>query len=139
MSTVCEIAFSAQRAAEMTEPIAGSIRHWQDLPELETLDLYTPAAASGADPYVDDGPAPACLALLAFPSFEALDRAAHHARFKTGLAGLGMVVLSCTAMQRSEHAVAGTERPAPLTASFVYVVRYHRSAEAEALFVRPYL
>jgi len=139
MSTVCEIAFSAQRAAEMAGPITGSIRYWQDLPDLETLDLYTPAASSGADPYVDDGPAPACLALLAFPSLDALDRAAHHARFKTGLAGLGMDVLTCTAMQRSEHAVAGTERPAPLTASFVYVVRYHRPAEDEALFVRHYL
>jgi uncharacterized protein (TIGR02118 family) len=139
MSTVCELAFSAQRAAEMTELITGSIRYWQDLPELETLDLYTPAAASGADPYVDDGPAPACLALLAFPSFEALDRAAHHARFKTGLRVLGTDVLTCTAMQRSEHAAAGTERPAPLTAQFSYVVRYHRPAEDEAAFVRHYL
>ena len=139
MSTVCELAFSAQRAAEMTELITGSIQYWQDLPELETLDLYMPAAASGADPYVDDGPAPACLALQGFPSFEALDRAAHHARFKTGLRVLGTDVLTCTAMQRSEHAVAGTERPAPLTASFSYVVRYHRPVEDEAVFVRHYL
>jgi uncharacterized protein (TIGR02118 family) len=139
MSTVCEIAFSAQRMAEMAELITGSIRHWRDLPELETLDLYTPAASSGADPHVDDGPAPACLALLAFPSIEALYRAAHHARFKTGLRVLGTNVLTCTAMQRSEHAVAGAAAPVPLAARFSYVVRYHRPAEDEAVFVRHYL
>ena len=35
--------------------------------------------------------------------------------------------------------MAGTERPAPLTASFSYVVRYHRPVEDEAVFVRHYL
>ncbi len=46
MSTVCEIAFSAPRAARRR--IYRVLRYWQDLPELETLDLYTPAAASQA-------------------------------------------------------------------------------------------
>jgi hypothetical protein len=139
MSIVCEIAFAAPRFSEAACSDEDAPLQWHDLPDLESLDLYTPAAASGADPYVDDGPAPACLALLAFPSFEALDRAAHHARFKTGLRVLGTDVLTCTAMQRSEHAAAGTERPAPLTASFSYVVRYHRPVEDEAVFVRHYL
>ena len=35
--------------------------------------------------------------------------------------------------------MGGTERPAPLAARFSYVVRYHRPAEDEAVFVRHYL
>ena len=139
MSIVCEIAFAPPRLGEAACSAVDAPFQWQDLPELESLDLYTPAASSGADPHVDDGPAPACLALLAFPSIEALYRAAHHARFKTGLRVLGTNVLTCTAMQRSEHAVAGAAAPVPLAARFSYVVRYHRPAEDEALFIQHYL
>ncbi len=140
MTIVCEIAFAAPagNAAALAGPLK-PIRHWADVADLIFLDLYTPAAASAADPYVDDATAPACLALLAFPSLDALDRAVRHARFKSGLAALGTSVLGCTAMQRSEHAIAGADTPAPLNAPFSYVVRYHRPAEDEALFVRHYL
>ncbi|HEY7245792.1 MAG TPA: EthD family reductase [Xanthobacteraceae bacterium] len=140
MTIVCEIAFLAARSASSAQ--AGPVElttAWACLPDLIFLDLYTAARASAADPYVDDGAAPACLALLAFPSAEALERAADHARFKTGLTALGTSVLACTAMQRSEHAIADADAHAPLTAQFSYVVRYHRPAEDEALFVRHYL
>jgi len=139
MSTVCEVAFSAPRAAEMKEGITDSLRYWQDLPELETLDLYTPASAADADPYVDDGAAPAYLTLLAFPSLPALHSAAHHPGFRSALEGLGDAILTCTAMRRSEHTVAGADAPTPLNAPFSYVVRYHRPAEDEALFIQHYL
>jgi EthD domain len=136
MSIVCEIAIAAANSACFD---ADPLRHWRDLPELQALDLYTPAAVPGVDPYVDDGAAPAHLALLAFSSLGALDRAADHARFKTGLAALGTDILTCTAMRRSEHPVAGTDAPAPLSAQFSYVVRYHRPAEDETSFVQHYL
>jgi uncharacterized protein (TIGR02118 family) len=77
--------------------------------------------------------------VLAFPSLEALDRAARHPRFGAGLASIGIVVLSCTAMRRTDHAIAGADAPAALTAPFSYVVRYHRPAEDEELFVRHYV
>jgi hypothetical protein len=138
MRTVCEIAFSP-RSTEMLPATPELLRHLRELPELESLDLYTPAAASGPDPFVDDGGAPACLALLVFPSLPALDRAARHATFSGVLAELGDAILNCTAMGRSEHVVAGADAPAPMDAPFSYVVRYHRPAEDEALFVRHYL
>lgn len=140
MTVVCEIAFIAASApcSELAGPVE-PVRDWAGLPELIFLDVYTPAAGSTADPYVDDGAAPACLALLAFPSLDALERAARRAQFKTGLAALGTRVLSCTAMQRSEHAIADADAPAPLNAPFSYVVRYHRPAQDETLFVRHYL
>jgi uncharacterized protein (TIGR02118 family) len=137
MGLVCEVAI----ARTIAEPaaMASALLQWQALPELETLDFYTPAAGSAADPYVDDGIAPACLAKLAFPSLEALERAARHPQFKVGLAHLGKDVLTCTVMRRSDHPVARTDAHAPLSAPFSYVVRYHRPAEDESLFVRHYV
>src|SRR5947209_5515163 len=140
MTIVCEIAFAAARADPpgAAGPLE-TIGHWAGLPDLIFLDLYTPAVASAADPYGDDGVAPASHALLAFPSRDALDRAAQDERFKSGLMAPGSGILSCTAMERSEQAVADADAPAPLTAPFSYVVRYHRPAEDEALFVQHYI
>lgn len=140
MTIVCEVAFVTPRPAPSgLTGLVEFIRHWAGLPELLFLDLYAPAAGSTADPYVDEGAAPSCLAKLAFPSLDALERASRGTRFKAGLAGLEKDVLSCTAMRRSEHAVAGADAPALLTAPFSYVVRYHRPAEDEPVFVRHYL
>jgi uncharacterized protein (TIGR02118 family) len=139
MSVVCEVAIAAPAVGEPARSAAASLAQWQALPELVTLDFYMPAAGSAADPYVDDGAAAACLAKLAFPTLDALDRAARHPGFKAGLGGLGHHVLTCTAMRRSDHPVAAAGKPAPLIAPFSYVVRYHRPADDEALFVRHYL
>jgi len=135
MTVVCEITFVPPL------PSAGAelVRHLAGLPELVSLDLYTPARDNTADPYVQDGTAPAHLAVLAFASLEALDGAARHARFSAGLASIGSAVLSCTAMRRTDHAVAGADAPAALAAPFSYVVRYHRPAEDETEFVRHYV
>ena len=136
MNTVCEVAFAAPGSGRLAHE---TIELWAGLPELVSFDLYTPAADSAEDPYVQDGPASAWLAMLAFPSLETLERASRDQRFTAALAGLGKHVLTCTAMQRSHHPVAGADVPAPLNAPFSYVVRYHRPADDEALFVRHYI
>jgi uncharacterized protein (TIGR02118 family) len=141
MNTVCEIAFVAPGSIPSVPagPVAEFIRCLAGLPELVSLDLYTPSGGRAADPYVQNGATPAHLAMLAFLSLDALDRAARHARFRAGLAGMSNGVLTCTAMRRTDHAIAGADAPAALTAPFSYVVRYHRPAEDETLFVRHYV
>jgi uncharacterized protein (TIGR02118 family) len=140
MNTVCEVAIAASGSSSgPVERAPQAMELWAGLPELVSFDLYTPATAQAEDPYVQDGPAPAWLAMLAFPSLEALERATGDKRFMAILAGLGKRVLTCTAMQRSDYPVAGTDAPAPLHAPFSYMVRYHRPADDEALFVRHYI
>jgi uncharacterized protein (TIGR02118 family) len=140
MNTVCEVAIAAPVSLSgRSERVPAPMELWADLPGLVSFDLYTPAAQRAEDPYVQDGPAPTWLAMLAFPSLQALDRATQGKRFAAALAGLGQRVLTCTAMRRSDHAVAGATAPAPLHAAFSYVVRYHRPADDEVLFVRHYI
>jgi hypothetical protein len=140
MNTVCEVAIAAPgRASGPSVRTAEVIETWADLPELVSLDLYTPTTHEAHDPYVHEGPAPVWLAMLAFPSLEVLERATQDKRFTAALAGPEQRVLACTAMRRSNHPIAGTDAPAPLHAPFSYVVRYHRPAEDEALFVRHYI
>ena len=140
MNTVCEVAIAASGSSSgSVEHAPQAIELWAGLPELVSFDLYTPATVQAEDPYVQDGPAPAWLAMLAFPSLEALERATGAKHFIVTLADLGKRVLTCTAMQRSDHPVAGVDAPAPLHAPFSYVVRYHRPAADEALFVRHYI
>ena len=114
-------------------------RHWKGLPDLLALDVYAPAAGPVHDRYVQDGPAPMYLAMLAFASLDALDRAVRNAASTAGLSALETAVFSCTAMRRSDHPIAGETAPAALVAPFSYVVRYHRPAADEALFVRHYI
>jgi uncharacterized protein (TIGR02118 family) len=138
MNTVCEVAFAAPSPASLSHGRAPhAVELWTRLPELVSLDLYTPARERAEDPYVQDGPAPTWLAMLAFPTLEGLHRATQDKDFTAALAGLG--VLTCTAMRRSDHPIAGADAPAPLNAPFSYMVRYHRPADDEMLFVRHYI
>jgi len=139
MNTVCEVAFAAPGFSLSVGRAPAALELWAGLPELVSFDLYTPAARQAEDPYVQDGPAPAWLALLAFPALESLERATRDKRFTTALAGLGEHALTCTAMRRSDHPVAGADAAAALHAPFSYVVRYHRPADDEMLFVRHYI
>src|SRR2546423_15464394 len=116
MNTVCEVAIAASGSSSV-ERAAQAIEPWAGLPELVSFDLYTPATAQAEDHYVQDGPASAWLAMLAFPSLAALERATGAKRFIAPLADLGKRVLTCTAMQRSDHPVVGADAPAPLHAS----------------------
>jgi len=135
MTTVCEIAFVAGRAETADRFICGLAA----IPELEFLDHYAPAAGTPADPYCQDGVAPAQLVLLGFHSRDALEQACRHPGFAAAIAEQANGVLTCTAMRRIEHRLPDAPAPAPLAAPFSYVVRYHRPAEDEELFVRHYL
>lgn len=141
MTIVCEIAFvPAHPASDAAthQAASGLSRPWARLPGLLTLDLYRSAMSGICDPYVSDGLAPRQLLMLAFASREALDRATRDPALTAGLRTIGTVV-SCTAMRRSDHPVAGETAPAPLAAPFSYVVRYHRPAADEASFIRHYI
>lgn len=109
------------------------------MPGLLSLDIYTPVIGGVHDPYVQDGPAPQQLAMLAFASLDALDCAVRSAPFGAGLSATKLAILSCTAMQRSDHVIAGEAAPTKLVAPFSYVVRYHRPAADEARFIRHYV
>lgn len=141
MQVVCEIAFpAAPSAGRSRAELAAEIgRCWSSLPGLLALDLYEPAADGGHDPYVQDGAAPANVAMLVFASLTRLDRALAHADFDAGWGAPPTGAITCTAMRRVAFPVAGRARAVPLAAPLSYVVRYHRPAEDEALFVRNYL
>jgi uncharacterized protein (TIGR02118 family) len=139
MTIVCEIAFVPPNPPAAGEQIPEVVRQLACLPELVSLDLYTPATEETADPYVQDGAALAHLAMLAFASIEALERASRHESFTTAVTrGTGRM-LACTAMRRTDHPIAGADAAAALSAPFSYVVRYHRPAEDEAFFVQHYI
>ena len=137
MTVLCEIAFAVPAEADRTAVGARLAGAFARLPGLKWLDLYAPAASATHDPYVQDGPAPTHLAMLAFSSAEAFEEAAHAAAFPAGLSGLN--ASTCTAMRLVRSPVAGESSPAPLTAPFSYVVRYHRPTDDEAAFIRHYL
>ncbi len=135
MTVVCEIAFTtpkrtASPAAELRQKLA-------TLPGLAWLDHYVPALGATHDPYVQDSPAPAHLAMLAFASLPELAEATSGSALTDGLSGLSAI--SCSAMRCLHSPVAGTVGAPSLLARFSYVVRYHRPADDEAAFVRHYL
>jgi len=137
VTIVCEIAFAVTAGTAPSVTAASVRRNFATLPELASLDFYAPAAAETHDPYVQDGPAPAHLAMLAFASAEVLAKAANVSAFAAGLSGMSAV--TCTAMRYLPYPVAGQNSPAPLLSRFSYVVRYYRPADDEAAFVKHYL
>lgn len=137
MTVVCEIAFVVPAKTAASATATGLRRSFATLPDLAWLDLYAPAVEASYDPYVQEGSAPAHLAMLAFASPEALAQAASAPAFVAGLSRLSAA--SCTAMLCVPYPVVGESTAAPLLARFSYVVRYHRPADDEAAFVRHYL
>jgi uncharacterized protein (TIGR02118 family) len=136
MTTIWEIAF-VPASTGVTHKF---IRVLAGMPGLEFLDHYSPVPGAAADPYCQDGAAPAHLALLGFPSVGALEGAARQPGFAAALGDPANGVLTCTAMRRIDHPLPDGQAPAPpLAAPFSYVVRYHRPAEDEQLFVQHYL
>lgn len=137
VTVTCEIAFAAPEKSPPSGAAADLRQGFAALPGLVWLDLYAPASGPAHDPYVQDGPPPAHLAMLAFGSVQTLAQAASTPAFATGLAGLSAT--SCTAMRCLHSPIAGEASAAPLRARFSYVVRYHRPADDDAAFVRQYL
>ena len=111
------------------------------LPGLATLDLYAPVAGGAHDPFNNDGPGPLFIAMLAFPSREALGAAvaspafALEPRRPPGRARLHRLRASSGISIRS----AARRSPRRSRAPFSYVVRYHKPAEDEAAFIRNYV
>ncbi|MBS0246262.1 MAG: hypothetical protein JSR61_06545 [Proteobacteria bacterium] len=108
------------------------------LPALVSLDRYVPIAGPSRDPYNNDGAGPLMLLMLNFPSPETLGtaRSAIEAAFQTlpdAVAATG------AGFKRILYPVGEDDTPAPLEAPFSYVVRYHRPADDEVLFVQNYL
>ena len=133
VTVTCEIAFAAPEKPPPSRAAAELRQGFAALPGLVWLDLYAPASGPAHDPYVQDVPPPAHLAMLAFGSVQTLAQAASTPAFATGLAGLNAT--SCTAMRCLHSPIAGEASAAPLRARFSYVVRYHRPAARRG--VRP--
>lgn len=117
---------------------AGAADALATLPDLDSLDVYTPARGPAHDPFNHDGPGPLMQILIDFPSREALRSALSGIvravePFPAGIAPTG------AALERRFYTVANKAEPASLQAPFSYVVRYHRPAEDEALFIKNYL
>jgi uncharacterized protein (TIGR02118 family) len=143
MATVLEIACRAiadQADAARRWCKNEATRAWSALPGLTAFDLYVPAAGHPKDPMVDDDSGPLFLLMLEFSSVAALEQAARSRNFAAPLSSLPTgLELSADPMERLSYPVAGQMAAMPLSASFSYIVRYHRPAEDEARFVDFYL
>ena len=85
-------------------------------------------------------PGPLFIAMLAFPSRDALGAAIGSAEFALSLGGRPPdLAFTGSSFERHFYPVGGATEPAPLTAPFSYVVRYHKPAEDEAAFIRNYV
>ena len=87
---VYEIACSGDRAAK--DAVRAWVNRdagpaWGALPGLSAVDVYEMVPTGTHDPFVNDGPGPLLLAMLQFPTIEALAGALSHQRFKQSLAG----------------------------------------------------
>ena len=115
-------------------------RAWRGLPGLAALDLYTPIAGGAHDPFNNDGQGPLFIAMLAFSSYDALVRGIGSPALGASLGGRpASLEFTGSSFERRFYPVAGRTEPAPLTAPFSYVVRYHKPAEDEAAFISNYV
>src|SRR3954471_7448209 len=131
---------TAERAAEARAWADAAARVWGRLPGLTAFDLYRPSVGSAHDPVNYDGPGPLFIAMLAFSARETLECAIARPAFAESLGDCpdGLAFTGST-FERHFYPVAGASKPAPLTAPFSYVVRYHKPAEDEAAFIRNYV
>ena len=86
------------------------------------------------------GPARCSSRCWRFPSRDALERAVASPEFALSLGGRpAELAWTGSSFERHFYPVGGASAPAPLSAPFSYVVRYHRPAEDEAAFIRNYV
>jgi len=118
----------------------GAAAAWRALPGLVSHDLYVGVDDGAEDPLVDDGPGPLLMAMLAFADPDALDDAITSGALAAPLAKLPEDLRAVgEAMECRSYPVASAPAPADLRAPFSYVVRYHRPAEDEAVFIANYI
>ena len=129
-------------AGRMGEAIAfanRAARGWVALPKLAALDLYAPVVGGAHDPFNDDGPGPLFIAMLAFPSRDALAAALGQSRADLEPRRPARQASPGPAPPSSGISIRSAARPRRSTAPFSYVVRYHKPAEDEAAFIRNYV
>ncbi|MEJ2433651.1 MAG: hypothetical protein P8Y53_11000 [Pseudolabrys sp.] len=119
---------------------AGARQALTRLPELVSLDLYTPAEGPAHDPHNRDAGGPLMMLMFDFASRDVLAKAVEAgdivqacSTLPTGIAATG------AAFERRFYPAGDAQEPAPLQASFSYVVRYHRPADDEAAFIANYI
>jgi len=141
MALLYEVAFTgdATRADAVREWVyATAAARWPRLGGLAALDIYRPACGDAHDPFNADSGGPLLIVMADFARADA--HAAARSKLEDDLNSLPSGVgVTLSALERRFHAVAGETSPAPLTAAFSYVVRYHRPAEDEAAFVANYV
>ncbi|MDF2808989.1 MAG: hypothetical protein K0S56_20 [Microvirga sp.] len=143
MSWICEIAVTGDthlRPAlhEWLSQVA--TERWISLPHLQIADFYEPTEEESRDPFNHEVAGPLLIAMLDFDSAEALRAAMSSARLLDALQSLppGLAATS-SAFERRFYAVEGSDADPVLAAPISYVVRYHRPAENEALFIENYV
>jgi len=111
------------------------------LPSLQSIDFFTPEAAS--DPYLDDGPGPVFMIQADFPDAASAQAALADPALAACLTGAGDrpagLQFGHELLETIAFAVGGATEPQPRTAPLSYVVRYHRPAENEAEFIQHYI
>jgi uncharacterized protein (TIGR02118 family) len=113
---------------------------WAALPGLSAVDLYQPVRGGTHDPFNSDGPGPLLMAMLQFPTREAMASALAQPRFQRSLSDMPAgPAFTGTSFGRRFYPTASAPNPGPLRAPFSYVVRYHHPAEDVAAFVSHYL
>jgi uncharacterized protein (TIGR02118 family) len=138
MDWVCEIACTGEpnRAEDARAWVDAVVPTWNALAGLTALDLYRPVEGRARDPFNDDGSGPLFIAMLAFPTREALRQAMAKPAFSALPPGL---VFTGTCFERRFYPVSGEAKASPLTAPFSYVVRYYRPADDEPAFIKNYV
>ncbi|MBS0536769.1 MAG: hypothetical protein JSR72_22155 [Proteobacteria bacterium] len=140
-----DFAFEVALRGEESQPgalaawfVDGPLQALTPLPGLKSLDQYLPIGGASRDPYNHDGVGPLMLLMLVFRTRSALNeaRSAIAAAFERLPASIAATGAGC---ERLLYPVSEGGAPAPLQAPFSYVVRYHRPADDEVLFVRNYL
>jgi uncharacterized protein (TIGR02118 family) len=113
---------------------------WAALPDVSAVDLYDIVENGANDPFLKPDLDPLALAMLHFPTVDALAAAVTDPPFGESLACCPQgITASGTSLERRFYPVAGEAEPSPLHATFSYVVRYHQPAEDAAHFVAHYL
>jgi hypothetical protein len=138
MDWVCEICGTggADRAEDARAWIDAAVPTWKVLAAVAAIDLYRPIERGAHDPFNNDGPGPLFLAMLAFPTRDALSKAMAQEAFGGRPIGL---TFTATCFERRFYPAAGETKASLLTAPFSYVVRYHRPADDEAAFIKNYV
>ena len=128
------------RGAEARAWAEAATPGWRGLPDLAALDIYAPLAGGAHDPFNNDGPGPLFVAMMVFPSRDALAQALASPGFGLSLGGRPPgLTWTGSAFERHYYPVGAGTQPAALAAPFSYVVRYHKPAEDEAAFIRNYV